>query len=138
MKITDFDALKVAAWCRIDLPDESDEYYSTVMTEIQMIMDSVIAYMSKTTGRSKTYIQAQDDLSYPFLALCAEEFENRQYRTSTGQYKNEYLMEVLDAHAVNFIPGEAGMVDDGGGGEDDPEAATDDDIEDLIDDLDDL
>lgn len=136
MKITDFDAIKVAAWCRIDLPDESDEYYEQVMTEIQMIMDSVIAVMCKRTGRNAKYIKDQDDLTYCFLGLCAEEFENRQYRVSVGQYKNEFLMEALDAHSVNFIPGEAEIAEDEG--EDEGDIATDEDIEDLIYNLDEL
>ena len=107
MKITEYDATKVATWCRIDLPEEEDDYYNEVMTEINMIMDSVIAFMCHTTGRTEEYIKAQDDLTYTFLGLCAEEFENRQYRVSQGQYKNEYLMEVLYAHSVNFIPHES-------------------------------
>lgn len=116
MKITDFTAEKVARWCRIDLPDETDEYYETVMTEIQMAMDSVIAFMCKQTGRTEAYIKEQDDLTYVFLGLCAEEYENRQYRVSVGQYKNEYLMDVLYSHSINLLPGEAEMIN--GEGED--------------------
>lgn len=134
MKIPEFDAQRVAAWCRIDLPDESDELYTMEMTEIQMIMDSVISFMCKRTGRNEAYITEQDDLTYCFLGLCAEEYENRQYRTSTGQYKNEYLLEVLDAHEVNLIPGEAELAAAESSDEDiDVEAEPDENTEDPVD-----
>jgi len=112
VKISDLTVVKVAHWCRIDLPDESDEFYKVITDEVQMCMDSVISFMCKRTARTEEYIKDQDDLTYTFLGLCAEEFENRQHRMSRGQYKNEFLMDVLDAHSINLIPGEADLVGD--------------------------
>lgn len=112
MKISDYTVEKVAHWCRIDLPDETDEYYQVITDELTMCMESVIAFMCKHTGRTKEYIENQDDLTYTFLGLCAEQYENRQQRVSRGQYKNEFLMDALAAHSVNLIPYEVDFVED--------------------------
>lgn len=110
MKIPELTTEKVAAFLRIDLPDESDDLYGVMIEEIQMCMDSVLAFMCNRTGHTEEYIKDQPDLTQVFLAFCGEEYENRQYRLSTGQYKNEYIMDKLMAHSINLLPGEADMV----------------------------
>jgi hypothetical protein len=102
MQIKDLTSEKVANYLRVD-----DIENDIVMEELSMIMDSVMAFIIKRTGRSKEYLEAQDDLTYPFLALCAEQFENRQLRLDKGQYKNDLVYDAIDAHNVNLIPFEA-------------------------------
>jgi len=85
--------------------------YLDLMEEVQMLMDSAQSYISNRTGRPLEYVRSQDDLTYSFLALVGEEWENRQIRNEKGSYTNEYAMSAIDAHAVNLLPGEAELME---------------------------
>jgi hypothetical protein len=107
MKIKDLTTKDVANYLKVD--DIED---SVISAEIEMIMESTEAMIRKRTGRTREYIDEQDDLCYPFLALCAEQFENRQLRLDKGQYKNDLIYDLIDAHNINLIPDEVDIYEE--------------------------
>lgn len=112
MKISDYDTAKVAGYLRIDLPDAEDDAdaYNLVTMDVTMAMEAAMAYIMGRIGRDEEYVIAQDDLTYPWLALCGEFYESRQKRLSVGQYDNTMILMIIDRHAVNLLPGEAAYV----------------------------
>lgn len=102
----------IVRYLRRELPDKDDDFYQVDSDIYKICSESALAYMCKVTGRSPEYIKAQHDLTYPYLALTNEEYLSRQYRLQVGQYRNDFLMDVLLAHSVNLLPGEADLVGD--------------------------
>jgi len=88
--------------------------YLNLMDEVKMLMDAASSNIQKRTGRPKEYVENQDDLTYSFLAMVGEMWENRQIRSEKGAYVNAFAMDAVDAHAVNLIPGEAESINYGG------------------------
>lgn len=113
MTISDLTLEQVAGYLRVGLDEDDTEGYAAEHMALSMAMPATLTYMAHYTGRSEAFLSDKEDLVYPYLALCAEMYENRQERITTGQYKNEFVYKVLDAYAVNLLPGEAELAEDG-------------------------
>ena len=132
MKVSELNPKRVADYIRVDydapeteMPVREDyeteeEYeaalaqwkaenadYLNLMEEVKMLMDAASANIQKRTGRPKEYVEENEDLTYPYLAMVGEMWENRQIRGEKGAYVNDFALGTVDAHAVNLIPGEA-------------------------------
>lgn len=102
MKINELTSDFVASYLRIDEVDE-------LKSELQMAMDASLAFIAKRTGRTSDYIKSQDDLTYPYLVLCSDFMNRKGVMQNDGQYVNRAVYDIIDSHAVNFLPGEAGI-----------------------------
>lgn len=115
MLISNLSLEDVAGYLRVELDEDDPVQYNNETGALTMAMSAALNYMARYTGRTKEYIEKQEDLTYVYLAYCAEMYENRQSRLTQGQYKNELLENLLHSHRVNLIAGEAEFVN---GGED--------------------
>lgn len=111
MTISDLSVADVADYLRVEFDEEDTEQYRAEGQAIRLAMSAALQHMTGYTGRSDDFIEAQDDLGYVYLALCAEIYENRQVRLTQGQYKNELVYQILDKYCVNFLPGEAELAE---------------------------
>lgn len=102
--ISDITLEDVASYLRIDDVEP-------VTTELQMAMGASLAFIVKRTGRSETYVRSQPDLAYSYLGLIAEMYENRQLTVKGTWFKNDLILDAIDAHAVNLLPGEAELAE---------------------------
>lgn len=96
--ITDYDFTDVAAYLRLDEPNEIET------AEIQQIMKSAVFYISSYTGLTEDQINANPTLTYAWLAVCGHMWEWRQDQVDKGAVHNELLHTILDMYAVNLVP----------------------------------
>lgn len=107
MTISDLSITNVADYLRVEYDEEDAEQYRAERQALELAMSTALGHMAGYTGRDEEFLSSRDDLAYPYLVFCAEAYENRQVRLTQGQYKNEYVYQVLDKYVVNLLPGEA-------------------------------
>lgn len=108
MTIDELTVDTVANFLRLDEPSDIEK------SELEMLMSSTLAFIVKYTGRSEEYVKSNEDITYVYLAMIGDMYEQRQFQTDKVKGQNETLLAVLNMHSVNLIPGEAELAGERG------------------------
>lgn len=103
MTISTLTVETVANFLRLDEPNDIE------LAELEMLMASTLTYIMQYTGRSEDYVKSQEDLTYVYLAMINDMFEQRQFQMDKGRTLNETLLSILNLHSVNLLPGEGDL-----------------------------
>lgn len=98
MSIKDLTVENVADYLRIDEPTDSEK------AELTRMMTMAEAFVVSYTGRTKESVESIEDLTYAWLALVADMYEQRQYQISKSTVKNDLVLSILDMYSSNLIP----------------------------------
>lgn len=100
MKLLEISAELAAAYCNIT----PDDVGGMALLE-DVMMPAAMARLESYTGHTRSELNAFEEVSVAFLALCSFLYDNRSAVVENDK-ANEVLDGFLAAHRVNLVPSE--------------------------------
>lgn len=67
------------------------------------VMPAAKAFIARYTGLTIEEIDAKEEMSYAYMALCNDMYTNRNYQEYQAKSLNQCVKAILDANSVNLV-----------------------------------